>query len=100
VGGEQSGHIAAVGYDLFVQLLRRAIHRARGEKPPNDPVETDVDLGANAFLPADYVPDPGQRMELLRRMGDPEGPPMDEMAEEIRDRFGRPGDRLPPQPVA
>ncbi|MBI4878474.1 MAG: DEAD/DEAH box helicase [Planctomycetes bacterium] len=90
LGAEQHGHIAAVGYDLFVQLLRRAVARARGEPPPKEPLETDVDLGADAFLPAEYVPDPGQRMEILRRMSAADGPPLLEMEAEMRDRFGRP----------
>lgn len=90
LGAAQSGHIAAVGYDLFVRLLRRVVARAQGESRPGEPVETDVDLGVEAFLPADFVPDPGQRMELLRRYGQPDGPSLAEMEEEIRDRFGRP----------
>ncbi len=90
LGAEQHGHIAAVGYDLFVQLLRRAVARARGAPPPREPLETDVDLGADAFLPAEYVQDPGQRMELLRRMSAADGPPLLEMEAELRDRFGRP----------
>jgi transcription-repair coupling factor (superfamily II helicase) len=89
VGAEQSGTIAAVGYDLYVQLLRRAIHKARGTPPPPEPVDTDIDLGVDAFLPVEYVPDSAQRMELLRRLGAPDGPPLSEMEAELRDRFGR-----------
>ncbi len=90
LGAEQHGHIAAVGYDLFVQLLRRAVAQAKGERPPAEPVDTDVDIGVIAFLPTEYVPDAGQRMELLRRLGAADRAQVGELRQEIRDRFGRP----------
>ncbi len=89
LGASQSGHIAAVGYDLYVQLLHRAVARAQGQPPPKEPMETDVDLGVEAFVPAEYVPDAGQRMEILRRLGGPDGPSLTEMRAELGDRFGR-----------
>ena len=89
LGASQHGHIAAIGYDLFVRLLRRAVARAKGQPPPLEPQETDVDLGTQAFIPAEYVPDPGQRMELLRRMGKLDDRGHVELRREIRDRFGR-----------
>ncbi|MFH0943950.1 MAG: transcription-repair coupling factor [Planctomycetota bacterium] len=89
LGASQHGHIAAIGYDLFVQLLRRAVAQAKGQPPPPEPLETDVDLGVDAFFPAEYVSDPGQRMELLRRLGAPDGADPAEVQEEIRDRYGR-----------
>lgn len=92
LSSSQSGHIAAVGYDLFVQLLKRSVARAQGKLPPPEAQETDVDLALDAFLPSDYIEDPGQRMEILRRLGAPDGPDPLEVQREMRDRFGR----LPP----
>ncbi len=91
----QSGHILAVGYDLYCRLLAEAVARARGDQPPLPPLDTDVDLGVVAFLPAEYVPDPGQRMEILRRLGATQGDAIEEFTAELRDRFGR-----IPQPVS
>jgi len=88
----QSGHIGAVGYDLYCRLLAQAVARAKGERPPEPPADTDVDLGVVAFLPVEYVPDPGQRMEILRRMGSSDRAALSELGVELRDRFGR----LPP----
>jgi len=89
LGASQHGHIAAIGYDLFVRLLRRAVARAQGQPAPEEPQETDVDLAVAAFIPAEYVPDPGQRMELLRRMGQLDDQGLSDLRQEIRDRFGR-----------
>lgn len=89
LSGSQSGHISAVGYDLFCRLLAAAIARAKGEKPAAPPLDVDVDLGVVAFLPAEYVPDPGQRMEILRRLGGADSATIDALREELRDRFGR-----------
>jgi transcription-repair coupling factor (superfamily II helicase) len=89
LSAQQSGHISAVGYDLFCRLLADAVARAKGQRPAPPPAETDVDLGVDAFLPAEFVPDPGQRMEILRRIGAADAPPIEEFEAELRDRFGR-----------
>ena len=89
LGASQHGHIAAIGYDLFVQLLRRAVAHAKGQPAPREPLETDVDLGADAFFPSEYVSDPGQRMDLLRRLGAPDGADPEQVRNELRDRYGR-----------
>jgi len=67
LGREQSGHIAAVGYELYCQLLQRAVDQLRGtETPPRR--EVHVDIGADAYIPHRYVPSQRQRMELYRRL--------------------------------
>jgi transcription-repair coupling factor (superfamily II helicase) len=65
LGAEQSGHIAAVGYELFCQLLEEAIHRARGEEVEED-FDPVIELGASAYLPKDYAPGDRQRMTVYR----------------------------------
>ena len=63
LGGEQSGHIAGVGFDLYVRLVGEAVadYRAQigGEAAPVEPVEVRVDLPVDAHLPHDYVPGSG-----------------------------------------
>ncbi|MHC4982917.1 MAG: transcription-repair coupling factor [Planctomycetota bacterium] len=67
LGREQSGHIVAVGYEMYCQLLERAVGKLRGEAPA--PVlDVHVELGIDAYIPRSYVPADRQRMEIYRRM--------------------------------
>ncbi|MBN2581885.1 MAG: transcription-repair coupling factor [Planctomycetes bacterium] len=65
LGAEQSGHIAAVGYELFCRLLEDAIRRAKGMEV-EDQFEAIVEVGVSAFLPKDYAPSDRQRMTVYR----------------------------------
>jgi len=88
LGSDQSGHIAAVGYDLYVQLVAEAVAEARGEPRPTPPA-VSLDVPGDAHLPADYVPAEDARVEGYRRLsaattdGD-----VDDIADEWVDRFG------------
>jgi transcription-repair coupling factor (superfamily II helicase) len=94
LGGQQSGHIAAVGFDLYARLLATAVKRrkaqARGEIPSVEaPRETLIDLPLAAYVPPDYAPDASLRLRLYRRMATLETlAEIDAMAEELADRFG------------
>ncbi len=68
LGSEQSGHIAAVGYEMYCQLLEEAVHRLRHE-PTKSVVDTHVELGAIGNLPAGYIPSERRRIEAWRRIG-------------------------------
>ncbi len=91
LGPQQSGHIAAVGYDMYCQLLRSAVESAKLQKPVAvHVVEVDVDLRLQAFLPLDFLTDPRQRLELLREMDEA----VDDVAlraleAELQDRYGK-----------
>jgi transcription-repair coupling factor (superfamily II helicase) len=89
LGSEQSGHILTVGYVMYCRLLRRAVQGARGRVQDGEPGEIEVELGVTAFLPAEYVPDPGVRMSLLRRMAAAGNRRLDTLERELADRFGR-----------
>jgi transcription-repair coupling factor (superfamily II helicase) len=99
LGGEQSGHIAGVGFDLYVRLVGEAVadYRAQitGEDAPAEPVEVRVDLPVDAHLPHDYVPGERLRMEAYRKVASVQD---DDQAaavlEELTDRYG-----APPAPV-
>ncbi len=94
LGREQHGHIAAVGYDLYCRLLRKAVQRARKE-PVAEPPETHVDLGEPAYVPEEYVPDLRTRVEVYRRLtGCRSEEELEAAEEELGDRFG-----APPGPV-
>ncbi|MFW6119049.1 MAG: transcription-repair coupling factor [Planctomycetota bacterium] len=90
LGPAQSGHIAAVGYNLYCRLLARASARLQGEQI-EEPPEVTVNIGLDAFLPEDYVPTPRQRMELYRQINRCTSMADAREAEEtMRDRYGAP----------
>jgi transcription-repair coupling factor (superfamily II helicase) len=67
LSGVQSGHIAAVGYDLYCQMVTEAVAELKGEPIP-EPLEITIDLPLQAFLPDDYVEREEQRLEAYRRL--------------------------------
>jgi transcription-repair coupling factor (superfamily II helicase) len=67
LGSDQSGHIAAVGYDLYVQLVAEAVAEARGEARPVPPTIV-LDLPGDAHLPQDYVTAEDARLEAYKRL--------------------------------
>jgi transcription-repair coupling factor (superfamily II helicase) len=67
LGSDQSGHIAAVGYDLYVQLVAEAVAEAKGEARPTPPT-VSLDLPGDAHLPKDYVTAEDARLEAYRRL--------------------------------
>jgi len=67
LGPQQSGFIAAVGYELYCQLLEKSVCELRGEKPPVRH-EVHVEIGVDSFVPREYVPAERQRMEIYRRV--------------------------------
>ena len=95
LGSQQSGHIAAIGFGLYCQLLRRTIARMKGErsKPVVD-VTVHLDF-ASPRLPYDYVEDDAQRLSLMKRLAEAQDiRAVNAIAAEMRDRFG------PPPPAA
>jgi transcription-repair coupling factor (superfamily II helicase) len=94
LGTQQSGFIAAVGYELYCQLLEDAVRNAQN-LPPRISTDVDIDLPLAAYLPADYVPDLRHKIDLYRRIARLDQYPMiEEVREEMIDRFG-----IPPRPV-
>jgi transcription-repair coupling factor (superfamily II helicase) len=88
LGPDQSGSIAAIGFDLYSQLLDEAVSEMRGE-PPRTQVEPDVNLPLAALIPDDYVPDVHQRLVFYKRFSLIANP--DQLADlraELADRFG------------
>ena len=90
LGPEQSGFLMSVGYDLYLKLLEEAVLEEKGEKPDRLP-ECTVDLTVSASIPDKYVPDPGQRMDLYRRIARVRTQEdADDITDELIDRFGDP----------
>lgn len=88
LGTQQSGHIAAVGYELYCQLLENAV-RSFKNMPLKTHLEVNVDLPWPAFLPRDYVPGQKLRMEVYRRLTRVRDPrKLEDFRQELRDRYG------------
>ncbi|MCP4356538.1 MAG: transcription-repair coupling factor [Chloroflexi bacterium] len=94
LSGQQSGHISAVGFDLYTRLLSNAVKVKKAAKDGKDlpavlPEATMIDVPLAAYVPTDYVPDGGLRLRLYRRMATLSTlDEIDEMATELADRFG------------
>jgi transcription-repair coupling factor (superfamily II helicase) len=96
LGSDQSGHIAAVGYDLYVQLVAEAVAEARGEARPTPPTVA-LDVPGDAHLPKDYVTAEDARLEAYRRLaGANDAAAVDDIGAEWADRYGP----LPPPATA
>lgn len=88
LGTEQSGHIAAVGYEYYCQLLENAV-RTLKRMPPKLSTHVDIDLPIEAFLPNDYVPDKRHKIDIYRRLSRIESfDQIEQIRNELRDRFG------------
>jgi transcription-repair coupling factor (superfamily II helicase) len=88
LGTQQSGHIAAVGYEMYCQLLENAVRQMKNQ-PLRTPLETSLDLPWPAFLPRDYVHGQRQRIEVYRRLARIRRlERLDDFRAELRDRFG------------
>jgi transcription-repair coupling factor (superfamily II helicase) len=92
LGGEQSGHIAGVGFDLYVRMIGEAVQELRGDGPAEKP-EVRVELPVNAHIPHDYVPGERLRLEAYTRIAavDSEAD-VTGVLEELSDRYGEPSE--------
>jgi transcription-repair coupling factor (superfamily II helicase) len=90
LGTQQSGHIAAVGYELYCQLLENSVRRLK-KQPVRTPLEVTIDLPWPAYLPRDYVPGQRLKIEVYRRLARlRRAERLEDFSQELRDRFGTP----------
>jgi len=88
LGPQQHGFIAAVGFDLYCQLLREAAQELRGEKVPDVP-DPRLHLRVDAYLPDHYVPDEGQKVSVCQRLSRSNSlESIEEIRQEMEDRYG------------
>ena len=96
LGEEQTGHIAEIGYELYVKLLEEAVREIRGDDL-GAPVDPEIKVALTAFLPESYIPDPTQRLAAYKRLaGVRNEEELDLAMRLVVDRFGR----LPPPALA
>ena len=90
LGGKQSGPIAAIGFELYTELLEETIDGLRG-KEREERIDPEIRLGLSAFFPEKYLPDPNQRLQFYQRMaGVGSDEELFDLVEELRDRYGEP----------
>ncbi len=95
LGKEQSGHIAAVGLDLYIKMVQDAVQHIRGRKVEEEPEDPALHLHVSAYIPEDYVTDTHQRLSFYKRLASSQQ--VGDLAllhGELQDRYGP-----PPEPV-
>ena len=92
LGGEQSGHIADVGFDLYVRLVGEAVQEFRSDGAPADDLgEVRIELPVDAHLPHTYIPSERLRLEMYRRLAEVRtDEDVDAIRDELDDRYGEP----------
>jgi transcription-repair coupling factor (superfamily II helicase) len=95
LGGEQSGHIEGVGFDLYVRMVGEAVQQFKGERP-EEIADVKIDLPVDAHLPYDYISVARLRLEMYRKLAEVRDEPgLREVVAEMTDRYG-----TPPEAVA
>jgi transcription-repair coupling factor (superfamily II helicase) len=100
LGAEQSGHVAAVGFELYVEMLDTAVSALRAEREggaggERSDEEVRVDTDVSAFVPSDYVPYEAAKIDIHRRIAAARAPgELRALRDEMRDRFGPPPDAV------
>jgi transcription-repair coupling factor (superfamily II helicase) len=90
LGGQQSGHIADVGFDLYIQLVGEAVAEFRGQETQPEP-EVRIELPIDAHLPTDYIESERLRLEMYKRLAEVRGEADVKAVEaELHDRYGTP----------
>jgi transcription-repair coupling factor (superfamily II helicase) len=94
LGGEQSGHIEAVGFDMYMKLLEQTIKELKGEEI-EDEIRANVNLRVDLRIEESYIPDMNQRLTVYRRMaGVRNDEELGRLMDEVRDRYGPPPDTV------
>jgi len=88
LGGEQSGHVAAVGFELYLSMLQETVDAMEGRET-RATTTARIDVGVDAYVPSSYIPYEAAKVDLHRRIATTEGhEALAELREELRDRFG------------
>jgi transcription-repair coupling factor (superfamily II helicase) len=94
LGGEQSGHIEGVGFDLYVRMVGEAVSQFKGERAEEEP-EVKIDLPIDAHLPTDFIAVERLRLEMYRKLAEARDTTrLDEVVAEMTDRYGEPPEQV------
>src|ERR1700687_2254788 len=90
LGGQQSGHIEAVGFEMYTTMLEQMIRELKGEAA-HEVLDTALNLGLNIRIPNEYIPEENQRLRIYKRAAAVEDEKqLSDVAGELRDRYGEP----------
>jgi transcription-repair coupling factor (superfamily II helicase) len=88
LGGEQSGHINAVGFDMYIRMLEEAVREMKGEEVPLE-IHSTINLGFEIRIPTGYIPEDNQRLRAYKKIADAKSREVaDELLAEFADRYG------------
>ncbi len=89
LGADQSGHMEAVGYDLYCKMLNNEVKRLKGDCKEEEEFTTTIDLDVSAYIPSLYVKNEAQKLELYKRIASIENDSeREDMMDELIDRYG------------
>ena len=95
LGKSQSGHMEAVGYDLYCKMLNEEVRRLKGEVVSSDEVETKINIDASAYIPAKYIRNEAARLEMYKRIAAvATEEDVSELKDELIDRYGEMPDEV------
>ncbi|UCH80717.1 MAG: transcription-repair coupling factor [Nitrospiraceae bacterium] len=93
LGAEQSGHISAIGFDMYMDMLESAVSELKGEKV-SPKIETELDLNITAMISEDYIESPELRLSLYRKIATAKKEDtLSKILDELKDRFGPPPEK-------
>ena len=89
LGAEQSGHMEAVGYDLYCKMLNEAVRNLKGPEKEEESFETVIDMDVSAYIPATYIKNEVQKLDMYKRVAEiTSEEEMLDLVDELLDRFG------------
>ena len=95
LGGEQSGHIEAIGFEMYTTMLEEAVRKMKGEEEKPAHANTVINLGISVRIDADYIPEENQRLRMYKRIaGAQTHADLDDVRAELQDRYGAPPDTV------
>jgi transcription-repair coupling factor (superfamily II helicase) len=91
LGGEQSGHIEAIGFEMYTSMLEEAVRKIKGDEERPAHANTVVNLGISVRIDADYIPEENQRLRMYKKIAGAEDiATLNDVRAELRDRYGEP----------
>jgi len=91
LGGEQSGHIEAIGFEMYTSMLEEAVRKMKGEEEKPAHAATIINLGISVRIDNDYIPEENQRLRMYKRIASAETQPdLADVRAELQDRYGTP----------
>jgi transcription-repair coupling factor (superfamily II helicase) len=91
LGGEQSGHIEAIGFEMYTTMLEEAVRKMKGEEEQPAHATTTINLGISVRIDSDYIPEENQRLRMYKRIaGAQTQADLADVRAELQDRYGTP----------